>query len=260
MADKDQFNDEYQFADLDSMSPDSGAEVQPNPENEPPPDTVHGENKKSNVKQKAIIVLVLVVVLMIVYKLIASFFSEKKPPVSTLPEPAKIAMPITAPTPQPMPVVVAPTPSASTKLREQLTALESSQQNVQSGLDAVNNQLGGISNNVNAMSAKIAELSTIINNLSTKVDEQAREIDQMTIRREAKKAHHVPRKMVHYHKYFIQAIIPGRAWLVATNGSTLTVRDGSVIRGYGTVKLIDPNQGRVLTSSGQVIKFSQEDS
>ncbi|MBA3536672.1 MAG: type IV secretion protein IcmG, partial [Tatlockia sp.] len=60
--------------------------------------------------------------------------------------------------------------------------------------------------------------------------------------------------------YFIQAIIPGRAWLIATNGSTITVREGTRIAGWGVVKLIDPIQGRVLTSSGRIIRFSQRDS
>ena len=60
--------------------------------------------------------------------------------------------------------------------------------------------------------------------------------------------------------YYVQAVIPGRAWLIATNGSTLTVRQGSSVRGYGVVQSIDAVQGRVNTSSGRVIRFSQDDS
>ena len=60
--------------------------------------------------------------------------------------------------------------------------------------------------------------------------------------------------------YYIQAVIPGRAWLIATNGSTLTVREGSTIPGYGIVRKIDPNLGKVFMSTGKVIRFSQLDS
>ncbi|HAF87135.1 MAG TPA: type IV secretion protein IcmG, partial [Legionellales bacterium] len=60
--------------------------------------------------------------------------------------------------------------------------------------------------------------------------------------------------------YYIKAVIPGRAWLIAANGSTLTVSEGTNIKGYGMVKLIDSTQGRILTSSGRVIRFSQQDS
>jgi len=61
-------------------------------------------------------------------------------------------------------------------------------------------------------------------------------------------------------QYFLQAIIPGRAWLISTNGDTVTVREGTRISSYGVVRFIDAKRGRVLTSSGQVIRFSQEDS
>ena len=58
----------------------------------------------------------------------------------------------------------------------------------------------------------------------------------------------------------MQAVIPGRAWLIANNGSTITVREGTPIPGYGIAKIIDPIKGRVMTSSGKEIRFSQDDS
>lgn len=158
-------------------------------------------------------------------------------------------------------MVQAPPPSVDTNVAQKLSALEFSQQSMRADVSSVSDKLGGISNNLNAIVAKMSELNGIIANLNTKVDEQSREIEQLTIRREeAKKASHFVPKAIHYPKYHIQAVIPGRAWLIATNGATLTVREGTVVAGYGMVRLIDPNQGRVMTSSGQVIRFSQEDS
>ena len=58
----------------------------------------------------------------------------------------------------------------------------------------------------------------------------------------------------------LQAIIAGRAWLVCSNGETLTVRQGTQVYNYGEVRYIDAISGQVLTSSGQTITFSQEDS
>ena len=107
----------------------------------------------------------------------------------------------------------------------------------------------------------MTELNGVIANLSAKVDQQSREIEGLTIRRqEANKVYHRGAQATHFPKYHIQAVIPGRAWLIATNGATLTVREGTAVAGYGMVRLIDPSQGRVTTSSGQVIRFSQEDS
>ena len=45
--------------------------------------------------------------------------------------------------------------------------------------------------------------------------------------------------------YTVQAIIPGRAWLRAKNGDTLTVAEGDDIKGIGRVTKIDPYDGVV---------------
>lgn len=58
----------------------------------------------------------------------------------------------------------------------------------------------------------------------------------------------------------LQAIIPGRAWLICSNGETVTVSQGTRIGDYGIVRYIDAPNERVLTSSGQTITFGQEDS
>lgn len=52
----------------------------------------------------------------------------------------------------------------------------------------------------------------------------------------------------------IHAIIPGRVWLRASDGSTLTVTMGDVIPGYGKVMVIDAPSSTVVTSSGVVIR------
>ena len=61
-------------------------------------------------------------------------------------------------------------------------------------------------------------------------------------------------------RYAVKAVIPGRAWLLASNGSTLTVRRGTPIQGYGVVTGIDAVRGYVFTSYRKLIRFSQEDS
>jgi hypothetical protein len=53
--------------------------------------------------------------------------------------------------------------------------------------------------------------------------------------------------------YTVQAIIPGRAWLKADNGDTLTVAEGDVIRGLGKVVKIDPYDGVVNINTGNKV-------
>lgn len=266
MADKDQYNDEYQFADLDAMTPDAGDEgdVTGTDPNTPEEMRAVEPSNKNNVKRNALIVVALVVLLMIIYKFMGSVFSDKKAPVKaiaptvTVPAPAPVqplaSPPVTTPTP------VTTGPNIDTQISQKLSAIEVGQQSMRTDVSSVSSQIGGINTNLNALVAKIAELDGIISSLSAKLDDQSRVIEQLTIRREVKKVHYAPRRVARYPKYYIQAVIPGRAWLIATNGSTLTVREGTIIAGYGMIKLIDPNQGRITTSSGQVIRFSQEDS
>ena len=261
MADNDQYNDEYQFADLDSMGPDAGDQVDEGGDkvaSEPGVPEEHHE--ETNIKRNALIALAVVVLLMVLYKLVGFIFSEKKMAVKTQITPVTVSTPINT---QPQPtssVPEAPASSSNTKISQELTTLDAGQQSMRSDISSVNGQLVGITTSLNDMTAKLAELNGIIANLSAKVDEQSREIERVTVRREIKKINYSRHNIMPRLRYNIQAVIPGRAWLIASNGSTLTVREGTLISGYGMVKLIDPNQGRVTTSSGQVIKFSQEDS
>jgi intracellular multiplication protein IcmG len=55
--------------------------------------------------------------------------------------------------------------------------------------------------------------------------------------------------------YRLQAAIPGRAWLMRSDGANVTVSLGDKIPGYGTIVGIDPNEGVVQTSSGANIKY-----
>lgn len=50
--------------------------------------------------------------------------------------------------------------------------------------------------------------------------------------------------------YNVQAIIPGRAWLKADDGETITVAEGDLIKGLGRVTKIDPYDGIVEVNTG----------
>lgn len=57
-------------------------------------------------------------------------------------------------------------------------------------------------------------------------------------------------------RYFVDAVIPGRAWLKGADGSTLTVTVGDTLPGYGKVLSINPYSGQVVTSKG-VLPYGQ---
>jgi intracellular multiplication protein IcmG len=269
MAEHDQDNDEYKFAELDSL------------DNDPMNDSVSGHNNnissgqnqlsgRKDIKRNALIAVGLVIFAMVMYKFIGyMFFSDSTEAVST-----KANVPTVAQvTPQPVPTtVITPVPvqqiqqtqqsapQVDPEMANKVSAIEMSQQTLRSELSAVSDQITVINNNINNLNNQIANLNQVIGTLSNQMAKQSEVISVLIARTQPKKVkttvRYVPQRVV----YNIQAVIPGRAWLIGSNGSTITVREGTKVAGYGVIKLIDSIQGRVLTSSGQVIRFSQNDS
>ncbi len=262
MADKkNDYNDEYELADLDALGPETPEETLAATE-------IHSDKKNPianpDIRRNALMVIAAIIFAMLLYKFIWPLFTASKktateinpPPVTTIPVPTQPKVIESLP----QPITPAATPVAP-QIEQKLSALELGQQNVRAEVSSVTNQLGGINTNVNELTNKIAQLNQIISTLAAKVDQQSSEVAGLLAKSRPKPSKHFVRKRtVGRANYYLQAVIPGRAWLISSNGSTLTVREGSQIMGYGVVKLIDPNQGRVITSSGQIIRFSQQDS
>lgn len=169
-------------------------------------------------------------------------------------------------------VKLQPTPSSAiiedTFAREK-NMINQSLTKVRENQDVINSKIATLSADNSKMIAEYQDLSDKVNKLamqieqlSKAVEEQSQSIMSLSIRRDyhPRQAHrqHVVRP--NYMKYFVKAVIPGRAWLIGENGSTLTVRKGSIIPGYGVVTMVDVSQGRVLTNSGKIITFGQNDS
>lgn len=271
MAENDQ-NDEYKFVELDGL--DNNMMDDPDSKSSPGPSSFtrqEGSSKK-DIKRNAVIALGLIILAMFLYKIIGYLFFSKKDEVAvqkpvqapaqivSQPQPIQSSQPVinsTVPTITPQQVVSVD----NSELNKKVAAIELSQQNVRSEVGTVSQQVNSVNNNVQNLNSQIASLNQVINTLSTQLAKQTEEINVLMVRTQPKRViQHVSKPMTAPLVYYIQAVIPGRAWIIASNGSTLTVREGTKIAGYGVVKLIDPLEGRVVTSSGQVIRFSQEDS
>jgi intracellular multiplication protein IcmG len=265
MADKDD-NEEYHFSDYEEIN-----SIQNEDEQVVSSEVVQERKytEGTNIRRNALIVVGVILLALILYKLFSSFFSPK---VSTENEPIPPAIQ------QPKlssatPVVTKVSTINNTQpvannvkviqdqVERKISTIEVSQQSIRAEVDSMGNQLGGMNNNLTNLTTQISQLQQTISDLSTKIDAQAVELERAKAPKAAKVSQRKnTKKSASTTRYYIQAVIPGRAWLIASNGSTLTVREGTLLKGYGTIKLIDPNQGRILTSSGQIIRFSQEDS
>ncbi len=259
-------HDEYKFDDLDLLAsePDDSIPLEPEAEQPDPPKRSFSFELTPTIRNGLIAVGFLLLVIFS-YEFIVAMLSGKKNVASQEITPVIAPKSFTpAATPavaiQPQPIVSSNT-SLNSQVLPQLSAITQEQQNLNSSVSTMGGQLNSLSSNLDAMMTQVKQLNATMSTLNDRIAEQADQLHSLQQQRAVAKQ----QKLKHKSKalstvYALQAVIPGRAWLIADNGSNLTVREGTLIDGYGVVKLIDAQRGRVVTSSGRVIGFSQADS
>lgn len=261
MTDNIQNDDEYQFADLDAMGPESGDEgfEYGKPAN---PVASSDQAPKKDIRRNALIVVAVVILAMVVYKFMGSLFHKDVAAIKS----SRQAEPVTQPAPvqeiTPVEQIQNPPSTDVSDLSQKLSNMEASQQSLRSDVNGLNSQLSTVNTSISSLNNKLDALNQTLMSLSTRMEQQSTVLARMIAQQAKPKKMAVVKRRVIVPRiqYAIQAIIPGRAWLIAQNGSTLTVRAGTIVPGLGTVRVIDPNLGRVVMSTGQVIRFSQQDS
>lgn len=263
MVDNDS-DDEYQLNDPDALTLESDNSFDVKPD-----DSTHKTGHETldikRIIRHGLIVIGVIFLLLFLYKIVGTFLSNKQEknsqiditPIPTLMVPEKNVQTKSLP--------IIQQPKITNSDDKQFSSLERQQQTMGIQVTEMNTQLGSLSSTMSEMTAKIAALNQMIVALNEKIDTQSAELISMQKKkiepvRSRDFKQHVKVPSIPVVRYYLQAVIPGRAWLVAENGTTLTVREGSSLAGYGFIRSIDPKQGHVLTSSGKVIKFSQADS
>lgn len=274
----DQYIDEeYHFAEEPDMTADSTTE---DISNKSIPGASPQKTSRFNVSvmreffnrpspaRNAIVVLGVIIFLLMLYKLTSGIFSSNKELTKVSKAPysqiTQVKPATTVPRPMPIQTQQQPLNMSATdieNIKQKIASMEQNQTKIEAQFAATTDQMSNLNTNLNMLTEKIAQLNQQMLQVSTIVQEQAQRIVVLTERAKARPK--IVKHVVHHPafvKYYLQAVIPGRAWLIATNGSTLTVRVGTIIPGYGMVKFIDAIQGQILTSTGQMIRFSQNDS
>ncbi len=150
-----------------------------------------------------------------------------------------------------------------------INTLMDMQKNMQANLVAMNDKVNALTGQLNTLNSNNQVLQQQLSQLLSKLQSMQQSLDEAIASAKARPQIQATRSHAirsrHYEpaiprlNYFVQAIIPGRAWLISSQGKTVTVRVGSIIPGYGTVKFIDAKQGRVMMSSSKVFVFNQAD-
>jgi intracellular multiplication protein IcmG len=267
MAEPDESNESYELEDPDVLNPAFQEEA---PEDPSGVDKTGGRATmpfENNVKRNAIIAAAVFFVGVVIYKFISAYVTEHR-----MMEVAKKTTisppPVIAPVQTPVSVVAAPAPPAPSvsssdldEVRKKVAAMQLMQQNSHADFSSVTNQLADVSNTLSDLSTKLAALSQRMDAMSVTLQTQSQTVTRLEAQARARVVvrHRAARRVRQKPLlYVIQAVIPGRAWLVDARGRTMTVQEGSTVPGYGIVRTIDAMQGRILTSSGKMIRFNAE--
>ncbi len=128
--------------------------------------------------------------------------------------------------------------------------LASLHQQINSG----NQQVQNIADHLRDMQVTINQLTSQQNQLAGIISEQQAQIKQFN-----KKLIDSKKPKVPVVNYKVKAIVPGRAWLIGSDGTTITVTTGNTIPTYGKVINIDSASGVITTSSHKKIVYGQAD-
>jgi len=237
-------DDEYQFPQDEYVSPEAEG-VEHHDENVSNPEatkTVSTEKMSTGAKiaqrlrelpllknKRMLIVIVALIVVIVGFRLLHS----EKPATVAPAAPAAAPRPVeqTTPTPQPMPI-------------EQPSRAESQIKDLQS-------QLSNLQNTINQTQAANQTLQNSVTNLTNEVQALTERLNQKAPLAPAK-----PHYTVFYH---LRAVLPDRAWITSSTGKTITVTVGDHVKQYGTVRIIDAQQGIIETSSGRRIVYGMND-
>lgn len=125
-------------------------------------------------------------------------------------------------------------------LREQQTETQMRLLSLEQKMAGLNSSLEQLQESITAVSTQVKENKSLQSALMAY--QKNKEVSKNKQERQVK-------------QYFVQAVIPGRAWLHGADGSMITVTVGDYIPGYGKVASIDAYSGTVETTSGIEIRY-----
>lgn len=169
------------------------------------------------------------------------------------------------PRPGSLPVTQAVSPSSSVaqvaELDSKILKLQETSEQIS---DAAREQQTEMQMRLLSLEQKIAALNSGLEQLQDSMDEVSTQVKENKALEKAfigfQKNQKISKdKQVRQLKqFFVQAVIPGRAWLHGADGSTLTVTVGDEVPGYGRVVSIDAYSGAVTMSSGVQIQYGMD--
>jgi hypothetical protein len=232
----------------------------------------HEENEM-DMTYLSIMAVIIVVMVYILYSMYTALVpveqQEIKPVAQTQVEQPQATSVQTPPAPQQEPVIAAqpePQQTASENAQEvaQMVSsdVSSQLQKQQAAINEIVDDTTYLENGQKELSTKFDKLSTkldaLLDQVETMIEEQ-KDRELKAKRLAEQKREMAAKKLAPPLKYYIRAVVEGRAWLQTDEGSEATVSVGQALKDYGTILAIYVNEGLVTTSSGRVISFKDNE-
>lgn len=147
----------------------------------------------------------------------------------------------------------------SPRIQSKINALTRSNRKAKEEIGELNSKLSSMDSHFTDAADK---LSTLNRNIQLLTQQMAIQQAELKVLKAAQVKKDKAERMALAEKkavYYVQAIIPGRAWLMSERGATVTVAEGVNLKDYGRILSIDAKAGEVTTSSGKTIKFNPDD-
>lgn len=156
-----------------------------------------------------------------------------------------------------------PAVEPNAQLMNQLDSIKSNQEDSQGSISALKNHITDLDNKLDAAADTNAQLSQSVTMLAAQVKLLTQDVQHNTKLLTAKPKKAKAHKPAYHPKpitYSLRAVVPGRAWVDASNGHSYSVSVGDTLAQYGKIKAIDDAGGHIYTSSGKIIDYGSNDS
>lgn len=207
-----------------------------------------GAATRTKKMRRVLFIFGIVIILFLAYKIFDVFLgaptTQKKAP-APVQQPALPRVPVQ--TIQPIASVPAPAEvDAIQRVQTDVNDIKNSLADLQGTLSTLNYSLQGLTEQMKQQQTILESQEKLLKVLQPKPKAKPKTTRAITKKRKL---------------YYVDAMIPGRAWLKTRNGDeTITVSEGDKILGYqGVVVQIDANAGEVVMSSGQIIRYKEDE-
>jgi len=151
-------------------------------------------------------------------------------------------------------------------IRANIHSLQENEERTTSKLNMMSSKIASLQSDVGSINHQLLMLSERNMRSENAVTSQEAPAQNVMISSKSPKPQTESQSQASYHApaavdpdvtYQVEAVIPGRAWLKASNHQTLSVTLHNRIPGYGYVVAINAYNGNVTTSTGVVLKYGE---